>query len=149
MMPIRKPFIKLNIKSMLPAERSFAVENIVTDPCVGANPNFNTIITFSTTLPVEDIYCPALTCDVHDHVFLGLRQPTIGSFTIPIGAIKSKCEEHREQGSKIGQDIMKMLQDHLKLSVEEMKEQAERRADSKIDPETKKKLEERRKYLAQ
>lgn len=41
-----------------------------------------------------------------------------------------------------------MLQDHLKLSVEEMKEQAERRADSKIDPETKKKLEERRKYLA-
>lgn len=101
-MPIRKPFIKLNIKSMLPAERSFAVENIVTDPCVGANPNFNTIITFSTTLPVEDIYCPALTCDVHDHVFLGLRQPTIGSFTIPIGAIKSKCEEHREQGSKIG-----------------------------------------------
>lgn len=93
-MPIRKPFIKFNIKSMLPPEKAIAVSDIQTDPRIGANPNFNTIITFSSSLPVEDIYCPCLTCDVYDSIFLGLRQPIIGSFTVQIGAIKSKCDEH-------------------------------------------------------
>lgn len=72
-MPIRKPYIKFNVRSMLPPEKAVAVSDITTDPKMGANPNFNTIITFSTSLPIEDIYCPALTCDVFDHIFLGLR----------------------------------------------------------------------------
>ena len=72
-LPIRKPFVRFNIKSMLPPEKAIAVSDINTDPAVWANPNFNTIITFSASLPVEDIYCPALTCDVFDHIFLGLR----------------------------------------------------------------------------
>ena len=87
-MPIRKPFIKLNIKSMLPASKAEAVTNIQTEPCPGANPNFNTIVTFSQKLPIQDVYCPALTCDVFDYIMLGLKQPSIGSFTINIGQIK-------------------------------------------------------------
>jgi hypothetical protein len=101
-MPIRKPFIKFNIKSMLPPEKAVAVSDISTDPGIGLNPNFNTIITFSTSLPIDDIYCPALTCDVYDHIFLGLRQPIIGTFTLPIGSIKKKCDMHFYEASSTG-----------------------------------------------
>lgn len=48
LLPIRKPYIKFNIKSMLPPEKAIAVSDIITDPSVGQNPNFNTIITFSS-----------------------------------------------------------------------------------------------------
>lgn len=48
LLPIKKPFIKFNIKSMLPPEKAIAVSDIITDPSVGRNPNFNTIITFSS-----------------------------------------------------------------------------------------------------
>jgi len=40
-----------------------------------------------------------------------------------------------------------MLQDHLVLSVVEMERVAKERLERKIDPETKIKLEERKKYL--
>jgi len=107
---------------MLPPEKAIAVSDITTDPAVGNNPNFNTIITFSSSLPVEDIYCPALTCDVFDRVFFGIRQPIIGTFTIPIGAIKQKCDEYYRLGNSTGKQLLKMLEDHLQLSVSEMKQ---------------------------
>lgn len=99
LLPIRKPYIKFNIKSMLPPEKAIAVSDIITDPSVGQNPNFNTIITFSSQLPIEEIYCPALTCDVYDHILLGLRQPIVGTFTIPIGQIKQKCDDYHTLGN--------------------------------------------------
>ena len=48
MMPIKKPFIKFRVKSMLPPEKAQAVENVSTDPnACGANPNINTLLTFN------------------------------------------------------------------------------------------------------
>ena len=73
-MPIKKAYIKFNTKSLLPVERAHAVENIKTEPkAAGRNPNINEIITFLMDLPVENLYCPKLSCDVFDYVCKGLR----------------------------------------------------------------------------
>jgi hypothetical protein len=71
-MPIRKPFVKFNIKSLLPQERADAITNIQTVPTAGANPNINTLLSFSANLPAEALYCPQITCEVFDYIFLGL-----------------------------------------------------------------------------
>lgn len=87
-MPIRKPYIKFNIKSLLPPERAQAVTNIQTEPYSGKNPNINTLLTFTCLLPLDTLYCPVLTCEVFDYIFLGMSQPLIGSFAIQLGELK-------------------------------------------------------------
>lgn len=95
-MPIKKPFIKFSIKSLLPPEKAQAVTNVSTDPnAAGANPNINTMLTFNIQLPVEELYCPSLACDVYDYVFMGWNQPLIGTFSIPVGQLKTKTEKKR------------------------------------------------------
>ena len=86
-MPVRKPFIKFHIKSLLPPEKAMAVTNVQTEPCPGADPNINTQLSFTCELPVEKDFCPHLTCDVFDYIFLGLAQPKIGTFCIKLGDI--------------------------------------------------------------
>jgi hypothetical protein len=96
LLPVRKPFIKFRIKSLLPPDQAGAGTNIETDPnFAGPNPNINTVLSFSCYLPTEELYCPALTCEVFDYIFLGLAQPLIGSFTIPIGSMRVKAEQER------------------------------------------------------
>jgi hypothetical protein len=96
LLPVRKPFIKFRIKSLLPPDQAGAATNIETDPNFsGPNPNINTVLSFSCFLPTEELYCPALTCEVFDYIFLGLSQPLIGSFTIPIGSMRVQAEKER------------------------------------------------------
>lgn len=72
LMPIKKPFIRFRIKSLLPPEKAQAVTDVSTDPNAnGPNPNINTTLTFSVQLPEEELYCPSLGCDVFDYVFAG------------------------------------------------------------------------------
>lgn len=72
LMPIKKPFIRFRIKSMLPPEKAQAVTDVNTDPNAnGPNPNINTTLTFSVQLPEEELYVPSLGCDVFDYVFAG------------------------------------------------------------------------------
>ena len=74
LLPIKKPFIKFNVRSLLPPEKANAVSNIKTDPKeTGPNPNLNTIISFSTELPLEKIYSPKLACEVFDYICKGLN----------------------------------------------------------------------------
>lgn len=87
-MPVKKPFIKFNLRSLLPPEQAKAVSNIKTNPGdSGCNPNINTTITFTLRLPVSALFCPKLSCDVFDYVFKGLVQPLLGTFSIPIGDV--------------------------------------------------------------
>jgi hypothetical protein len=73
LLPIKKAFIQFNVRSLLPPEKSFAVTNIKTAPkSPGQNPNINEMISFSTQLPVDKLYCPKLACDVYDQIFKGL-----------------------------------------------------------------------------
>lgn len=71
-MPVRKPFLRFNLKDLLPPEKMAGFSNIQTEPSSGANPNINTLLTFSMSLPEEDLYCPYLQVDVFDFIFLGL-----------------------------------------------------------------------------
>ena len=93
LMPIKKPFVKFRVKSLLPPEKAQAVTNVATDPnACGPNPNINTMLTFNVQLPIEELYCPSLACDCFDYVFMGMSQPLIGTFSIPVGALKTKME---------------------------------------------------------
>lgn len=72
-MPVKKPFIKFNLRSLLPPEKAKAIANIQTNPIdTGANPNINTTVTFTMKLPTSPLYCPKLSCDVYDYIFKGL-----------------------------------------------------------------------------
>ena len=67
LLPVTKAFIKFHIKSLLPPEKSKAVQNVMTNPKdPGSNPNVNTMISFTMSLPKNPLYCPKLTCDVFD-----------------------------------------------------------------------------------
>lgn len=49
LLPVKKPFIRFNLRSLLPPEKAKAVSNISTSPSdTGANPNINTTVTFTT-----------------------------------------------------------------------------------------------------
>jgi hypothetical protein len=86
--PIKKPFIQFNIRSLLPPERAEAVSNIKTAPkSSGNNPVINQMISFSSILPTEELYCPKLSCEVYDYICKGLSQPIVGSFVVDIGKI--------------------------------------------------------------
>ena len=72
LMPIRKPYINLRAKSLLPPDKSDAINNIKTDPMEnGPNPNINNTLSFNVSLPIESLFCPSLSCDVYDYIFLG------------------------------------------------------------------------------
>ena len=61
LMPVKKPFVKFNLRSLLPPEKAHAVTNIKTQPsATGPNPNINTVINFAIDLPVKRLFCPRL-----------------------------------------------------------------------------------------
>lgn len=110
-MPIKKPFIRFRVKSLLPPEKAQAVTNVSTDPIAfGPNPNINTMLTFNVQLPTEELYCPSLSCDVYDYVFMGFNQPLIGTFTIPVGALKTKTEKKHADDLSLCSEILAYLQ---------------------------------------
>lgn len=97
LMPVKKPFIKFNLRSLLPPEKAQAVTNVKTQPnAPGSSPNINTMISFSIDLPVNPLFCPKLQCDVFDYVYKGLVQPLLGTFTLPIGDIMHQIRQDRE-----------------------------------------------------
>ena len=114
LMPIKKAFVKFAVKSLLPPEKAQAVTNVSTDPnAPGPNPNINTMLTFNVQLPVEELYCPSLSCDVYDYVFMGLNQPLVGTFSIPVGKLKTKQEQKRVQNLAICQNILNFLRNQI------------------------------------
>jgi hypothetical protein len=117
LMPIKKPYIKFRVKSLLPPAKAQAVTDVQTDPnASGANPNINTMLNFFVNLPVEKLYCPALECDAFDFVYRGFSQPLIGTFSIPIGLIKDKTEQSWKDELDEQEEILIFLESHLKKS---------------------------------
>lgn len=115
LMPVKKPFIKFNLRSLLPPEKAQAVTNIKTQPSsAGNNPNINTMISFAIDLPVNPLFCPKLQCDVYDYVYKGLVQPLLGTFTLSIGDIMHSIRSEREQEIKESDEIIAYLKDFIK-----------------------------------
>jgi hypothetical protein len=73
------------------------VTNVQSKPNkTGPNPNINTLINFGVDLPVDDLYCPRLACDVKDYIFKGFSQPLLGTFSVEIADIKKDTKEKRK-----------------------------------------------------
>ena len=97
-LPVKKAFIVFNLKSLVPPDDGRALDNIRTQPsAAGANPTINALIKFRVPLPNSSLFCPRLSCTVHDYIFKGLAQPLIGAFTIPIGDIHTALVDERQR----------------------------------------------------
>ena len=121
LMPIKKPFVKFRVKSLLPPEKAQAVTNVSTDPnACGPNPNINTMLTFNVQLPIEELYCPSLACDCFDYVFMGMSQPLIGTFSIPVGALKTKAEKKRVTDLELFEKLLIFLRGQMTKSREDL-----------------------------
>jgi hypothetical protein len=71
-LPVKKAFIVFNLKSLVPPDEGATLENLKTAPsAAGANPTINTLIKFSVGMPADPLFCPRLSCTVHDYIFKG------------------------------------------------------------------------------
>ena len=69
-LPVKKAFIVFNLKSLVPPDEGTALENVKTAPsAAGANPTINTLIEFKLGLPDDPLFCPRLSCTVHDYIY--------------------------------------------------------------------------------
>lgn len=61
-MPVNKAFLKFDLKSLeMPGETQI-IQELRTQPFEpGPNPNLNTVLSFSTKIPIDPLFCPALT----------------------------------------------------------------------------------------
>lgn len=85
-MPVNKAYVNFNLKSLLPVNKAAAVSNIQTQPDdKGPNPNMRTTIQFEVQMPSLPDYCPRMTCDVFDLMFISSAQPHLGTFTLEMG----------------------------------------------------------------
>ena len=82
------------------------------------------MLTFNVNLPIEELYCPSLSCDCYDYVFMGLSQPLIGTFSIPIGALKTKAEKKRVEDLTITDEILNFLMGQISKSQEALHQEA-------------------------
>lgn len=114
-LPVQKAFIQFNLKSMVPPDLGVNLQNIRTEPkMAGTDPTLNTLIEFNAPLPEDDLFCPKMSCSVFDSVVMGLSQPLIGTFTIPIGQLMHDLAAERiretESLEEVVQTIKKMSQ---------------------------------------
>lgn len=60
-LPVRKPFVKFMLRSLLPPSKANAIDNIETQPfATGADPTISTVLKFKISLPNDSLYCPSL-----------------------------------------------------------------------------------------
>ncbi|CAG9328112.1 unnamed protein product [Blepharisma stoltei] len=92
-MPVNKAFVKFDLNSLRLTGGSLIKKELQTQPGdPGMNPNVNTVLSFTCKLPKDPLYCPTLTCTVHDNLFAGLYQPLIGTFSLYLGDIIQKSK---------------------------------------------------------
>ena len=88
LLPIKKAFITFQMSTLVPATSAKKLQDIHTVPGpTGKDPTINTIIKTKLPLPGDPLFCPRLSCQVHDMIFKGFSQPMIGTFVVPIGDI--------------------------------------------------------------
>lgn len=60
-LPVKKPFVKFNLKTLAAPNKSGGLENLKTEPSsTGPNPTISTVIEFRIDLPNDTLYCPSL-----------------------------------------------------------------------------------------
>jgi hypothetical protein len=100
-LPVKKAFLQFNLKSLVPPALGTNLENIRTEPrMAGTDPTLNTLIEFKCPLPVDVLFCPRMACSVFDNIAMGLSQPLIGTFTIPVGDLMHDLIRERKEESE-------------------------------------------------
>lgn len=65
-------------------------------------------------LPDDPLFCPRLSSTVHDYIFRGFSQPTIGAFIIPIGDLIFRLREERREETGMIEYIVNELDKIMK-----------------------------------
>lgn len=113
-LPVKKAFIKFKCKSIVPPGTA-SVTDVSTQPTSpGPNPTINTTLKVKLPLPLDPLYCPNLTCMVHDQIFKGWNQPVVGVFTLNIGELKQALADEREEETRIMFEILEKLKEIVK-----------------------------------
>ena len=96
-LPVKKAFVKFNLKGLVPPSVGTDLQNLKTEPkAPGPNPTICTLMRFQVPLPIDPLYCPRLSCQVYDCIFTGWSQPIIGTFIIPIGELIHELQNERD-----------------------------------------------------
>ncbi len=107
LLPVKKAFLNFNLKSMVPPKLGTDLNNIRTEPKMpGTDPTLNTLIEFAAPLPVDILFCPRLSVSVYDNIAMGLAQPLIGSFVIPIGDLMHALIKERNEETQALEDVV-------------------------------------------
>lgn len=87
LLPVKKPYIKFAVKSLLPSEQAKALQDVFTVPNEGGvDPNIRTTFRLKVNLPSTPMYVPTMTCTVFDKIYFdGMSQPIIGTFGLRVG----------------------------------------------------------------
>lgn len=118
LLPIKKAFLQFNLKSMVPPALGGSLENIKTEPkMAGSDPTLNTLIEFNAPLPKDTLFCPRMAVTVFDSIAMGLRQPTVGNFTIPIGDLMHELIKEREDEMNELENVLLKLDKMIKGEV--------------------------------
>ena len=97
-LPVKKAFVKFNLKGLVPPTIGTNLSNLKTEPsAAGPNPTISTLMKFQVPLPIDPLYCPRLSCQVYDCIYTGWSQPIIGNFTIPIGTLIHDLKRERDE----------------------------------------------------
>ena len=116
---IKKPFISFDLNSIDVKKKSVPYDEIKTQPNdSGANPNVNSVISFTAQLPKELDFTPQLQCNVYDHVLGGMMTKLLGVFLIDIKQIIAGTEKVY----KYEKDKVKEVEKLLKQKSEENSE---------------------------
>ena len=61
-LPVTKPFVQFDVKSLMYNQAANLERDFSTQPLEhGANPNINAVICFDCKIPIDRLYCPAIT----------------------------------------------------------------------------------------
>ena len=109
-LPVKKAFVKFNLKGLVPPTIGTNLANLKTEPnAPGPNPTISTLMKFLVPLPIDPLYCPRLSCQVYDCIFTGFSQPIIGNFTIPIGELMHDLKRERDEETAALEKMVKAL----------------------------------------
>lgn len=117
-LPVNKPYLKVDIRAMqLPGEQSLVTELCTQPNNPGPNPNIGAVLKFKTKIPEDPLFCPNLTCTVHDFLLSGKSQPVLGAFNLDLRKVYSN--RLSEKG------IEKIIKKQLEVEVREVVEDGE------------------------
>lgn len=140
-LPVKKAFLQFNLKSMVPPKLGSNLQNIRTEPKMpGTDPTLNTLLDFNAPLPTDTLFCPRMSASVFDNIAMGLSQPLIGTFVVPIGDLMHDLRKEREEETAALAEVVKQVRQFV--MGEKIAGYFRKRISAKIDEENERREKE-------